>query len=294
MNKDVDCQVFGDQLDGLVRGDLPAEGERLLRLHAGICPACAMQLRVQEHLAQPSLAELEARVPEELLASLWPRVEGEVGGGAGVVGAGVGGGDEAGGSGDGAALGKGSGRRGKRGSGDPGGSGMGTGAGSGFRWLVPALAAAALALLFSTGFLTLELHKLQDQEALLAQQVAEQQRWLSELEVGANADPVARTAALAGRNPWLRALGRQESISIQGLRVLLGRMPGDRMIMTQAQLDAALRSRTPLGMPLLREVLTGIEGRDGVRVRDLIQALDGLEVGPDVAVPTADLVSLLS
>ena len=294
MIKDVDCQVFGDQLDGLVRGDLPAEGERLLRLHAEICPGCATQLRVQEHLVQPSLAELEAQVPEELLASLWSRVEGEVGPRAGVAGEGAGGGDEVGRTGERPAYGKGAGRRGKGGSGDPGGSGRATGVGSGFRWLVPALAAATLALLFSTGFLTLELSRAQERDALLAQQVAEQQRWLSELEVGANADPVARTAALAGRSPWLRALGRQESISIQGLRVLLGRMPGDRMIMTQAQVDAALRSRTPLGMPLLREVLAGIEGRDGVRVRDLIQALDGLDVGPDVAVPTADLVSLLS
>ena len=50
MSKDVDCQVFRDQLDALVQGALPEEGARQLRLHVADCPECAMQLKVQEHL----------------------------------------------------------------------------------------------------------------------------------------------------------------------------------------------------------------------------------------------------
>ncbi|MGW8266396.1 MAG: hypothetical protein ACWGSQ_08515 [Longimicrobiales bacterium] len=280
---DVDCQVFGDQLDGLVRGDLPHEGERQLRLHAEACPECAMQLRVQEHLVRPSLEELEAQVPEEFLVALWSRVEEDER--VGVAGA-TGG---AGGSVPEISPWP-----------SPGGSGdrPGPPAAAGRRfplgWVVPALAAATLVLLFSTGFLALELDRLRDREAVLAQQVAEQQRWLAELEVGPDADPVARTAALAGRSPWLRALSRQESITVQDLRLLLERMPGDRIILTRAQLEDALRSRTPLSMPVLREVLAGIETRDGVRTRDLLQALAAVGLSPGTTVPTADLMSLLS
>jgi hypothetical protein len=252
MNKDVDCQVFGDQLDALVRGELPEEGVRQLRLHAESCPDCAMQLRVQEHLILPSLEELEARVPEELLASMWSRVEERVKEEARVE------------------------------------------IRPRFGWLVPTLAAATLVLFFSTGFLFRELGRLRGREAILAQQVVEQQRWLSELEVGPSADPVARTAALAGRNPWLRALSRQETISVQGLRTLLERMPGDRIVMSRGQLDAAVRSRTFPLPPPLREALRGIEDREGARARDLLRILDEMELTPELTFPTTDLIRLLS
>jgi hypothetical protein len=280
VSQDVDCQVFGDQLDALVRGELPGDGMRQLRAHAEACPECAMQLRVQEHLVRPSLTDLEAQVPEEMLASLWGRVEGELESleeipetGGGVVGAS---------------------RWARRGP----GAGLPAGKGPAFRprfgWLVPALAAATALLLFSTGYLSLERARLLEREGYLAQQVAEQQRWLAELQVGPDADPVARTAALAGKSPWLRALSRQESITVQGLRSLLERIPGDRIIMTRVQVEEALRSRTPLSLPLLREVLGELETRDGVSVRDLLDALEGNGVGPDVLFPTADLMSLLS
>jgi hypothetical protein len=263
VNKDVDCQVFEDQLDALVKGTLPEEGMRQLRRHADTCSGCAMQLRVQEHLAHPSLQELEARVPEELLGSLWPRVLGEVRAGAGTrleAAPGV----------------KTPGFRPR------------------FRWLVPTLAAATLVLLFSTGFLALELGQLKDQAAILTQQAAEQQRWLAGLEVGPSADPVARTAALAGRNPWLRALGRQESISVDGLRVFLERMPGNRVLMSETQLGAALRAPSPLGMPLLKDLLEQVETRDGIRARDLLEALEGMDLNPGLTVSTSDLIDLLS
>jgi len=277
MSKDVDCQVFGDQLDALVKGTLPDEGMRQLRLHADTCLECATQLRVQEHLARPSLEELEARVPDALLASMWFRVEQsvkeEAGAGAGEVPVPVeeprspAGRDE----------------RKRRIEPRPR-----------VGWLIPTLAAASLLLLFSTGFLVHELGRLRDREAILAQQVAEQQRWLSELEVGPSADPVARMAALAGRNPWLRALSRQETISVQGLRTLLERMPGDRMVMSRGQLDAAVRSRTLPVPPPLREALRGIEGRDGARARDLLRALERMELSPELRLPTTDLIRLLS
>lgn len=79
MKKEIDCQVFEDQLDALLDGSLPDEGIGHLQLHALSCPDCAMLLRVHEHLALPSLEELEAATPEELVASMWSTVEAEVG-----------------------------------------------------------------------------------------------------------------------------------------------------------------------------------------------------------------------
>lgn len=258
MSRDVDCAVFEDQLDALVKGSLSHEARRLLVLHAGGCPACDMQLRVQRHLAGVSLGELEARVPEAVLAGMWDRVAGELKRGP-------------------------AGRRGRG-------------------WLVPILAAASLLLLFSSGFLYSELGRAQHREAILSQQVEEQQRWLAELEVSPTADPVARTAALAGRNPWLRALSRQESITVEDLRGLLERMPGDRTVMTEGQLDAALRSRFPLSPSFLGEVLARMDrgrpgrngGGGGVRAGELLQALDGMDLSPDRSVPTSELMDLLS
>ena len=277
MSKDVDCQVFEDQLDALVMGTLPEEGRRQLRLHAETCPECAMQVRVQEHLVLPSLEELEARVPEALLASMWSRVEEKVK-------------EEVGAAADGAAA---SADQGRSSAAGWGGERRGE-IRPRFGWLVPALAAATLILFFSTGFLFHELGRVRDREAILAQQVVEQQRWLAELDVGPSADPVARTAALAGRNPWLRALSRQETISVQGLRTLLERMPSDRMVMSRGQLDAAVRSRTLPLPPPLREALRGLEGREGARARDVLRALDEMELSPDLRLPTTDLMRLLS
>ncbi len=265
MSKQVDCQVFGDQLDALVDGRLSDEGMRQLRLHAAECTECAMQLKVKEHLMGPSLAELESEVPEDLLASVWEGVH------AGVTA------DAAGAPAAGAFQER-----------------TVTPLRSRFHWAIPTLAAATLILVFSTGFLSVALGRLRDREATLTQQVAEQQRWLAELGATRFADPVARTAALAGRSSWTRALSRQESISIQGLRALLERVPGDRAVLSQAQLEEVLRNRAPIPVPRLREALVGIDDGKGVMARDLLRALETIDVNPQLRVPTADLMDLLS
>lgn len=79
MKKDIDCQLFEDQVDTYSRGALSEEGLEQLRLHAESCPECDMQLRVQEHLAIPSLEEVEAAVPDEVLAAVWPGIQEELG-----------------------------------------------------------------------------------------------------------------------------------------------------------------------------------------------------------------------
>jgi hypothetical protein len=71
----VDCQVFEDQLDSLVRGELSAEGTEHLRAHAAGCAACDALWRVQAHLATPSLETLESQVPEAWVTSMWSEVQ---------------------------------------------------------------------------------------------------------------------------------------------------------------------------------------------------------------------------
>lgn len=258
MDRPVDCQVFADQLEALVRGDLPEDGMRQFRLHAHECSECGMQLRVQEHLVEPRLLELEARVPDKMVEGMWDAVEAGLpaSGEAGLV--------------DARAQ---------------------------FRprapWLVPTLAAATIVLLFSTGFLYWKTTRLQTRTQALTQQVEDQRYWMAELEMG-GADPVARTAALAGRSPWSRALSRQDEITLRSLRSLLARVPADRVILSRSQMDGVLRSRVPLSPPPLREILGRIPGTDGVTAAELLTALDELEMSPETALPTADLIALLS
>jgi len=288
MNKSVDCRIFADQLDALVRGRLPDEGMRQLRIHAESCAECGLQLKVQEHLLEPSLEtlqSLEARVPEEMVTGMWKAVREDLTSRRAAAAERGGPDEEAGVGADGS--------RGD-GSGVPGGRVLFH---PRFRdrlpWLVPALAAATVALLFSTGFLLWQTERLGTRAAALAAQVEDQRHWMAQLEADAS-DPVARTAALAGRSAWSRALARQEEISLGGLRDLLARAPGDRVILTRSQVDAVLRSRIPLSPPILREALAGISGGDDVTAEELLQALDGLDVSPDTTLPTAELVALLS
>ena len=237
-----------------------------------------MQMRVQEELVGSTLAELEAQVPEGLLTGMWEGVE-------------------AGLEGRSASWGDGELRSPAEGARNPA-STVTFPPTSRTRptrtWVVPTLAAATLILLFSTGFLLLETRRLASQGETLAQQVTEQQGWLAELGGVAGADPVARTAALAGRSPFNRALSRQESISIRGLILMLERMPGDRVVLNRNQVEAALRSRIPLTPPFMREALGSLDGQEEVRARDLLRALEALDVSPDLTVPTAELMALLS
>lgn len=74
----VDCLVFEDQLDALVRGALPGDGAALLREHASGCPDCAALGRLGERLAGPTLEELEAQVPDAWVKDMWAGVRREL------------------------------------------------------------------------------------------------------------------------------------------------------------------------------------------------------------------------
>ncbi|MEJ2206671.1 MAG: zf-HC2 domain-containing protein [Gemmatimonadota bacterium] len=254
MTRDIDCQVFDDQLGALLQDTLPEEGKRQLQLHAARCPDCAMQLRVHEHLALPSLEELETEVPSELVDSMWPSVQTAI-------------------QADG---------RDQR----PGP------APARFGWLVPALAAASVALLLSTAFLFRELGRIQAREIVLAQQIVELEEGLA--AVDGRTELVERTANLGAPDSWVLALSRQERISVVSLRDRLRSLPADAPLLDASQVDALLRSAptwTPAGW---RNALRRLRAGDGVSVQDLLGILDSSTVNPETTIPTAPLIDLLS
>jgi hypothetical protein len=256
VTRDIDCQVFDDQLGALLQDTLPEEGKRQLRLHAARCLDCAMQLRVQEHLVLPSLEELEAAVPSELVDSLWPRVE--------------------------TALAV-----------ERSGTRHRTGPASGrFPWLVPTLAAASAALLISTAFLFREVERTQAREAVLAQQIIELEEGLA--SAGGHTEVVERTARLGARSSWVLALSRQERITVVSLRDRLRSLPADAPLLDASQVEALLRSAptwTPAGW---RNALSELRAGDGVSVQDLLGILESSTVSPETTIPTAPLIDLLS
>jgi hypothetical protein len=266
VKKETDCQFFEDQLDTLLDGSLSGEGTRQLRLHALSCPDCAMLLRVQEHLDLPPLEELEAAVPEELLASMWPKVQAEVA-------------DQ---RRDVSAV---------------------TSFPKRLRWFVPTLAAASIALLFSASFLFSELKRSEARELQLAQQVGELERGLA--EVDARTEWVERTASLAGsRRNRARALAfalsGQDSITVETLFELLGSYPADLVLLNASQVDAIMRttSRPPPDLRgilvALGDALTDLGYERGVRAGDLVEWLASSGLPRDMVLPKSQLIELLS
>lgn len=170
MSQKVECARFRDSLDDFVDGRIPIEDEERLRRHAQICAACAMQLRVKEHLAEPGRRDLERAVPDGVVESMWPSLESQISAGRRVP------------------------RRetGVR------------------RWLIPALAAASLLFILGNGYLLMEVGRLREQSATLASEVQRQERRLAELRTRSLAAPRARTAALSGRTWQRVLAGREQ------------------------------------------------------------------------------------
>jgi hypothetical protein len=230
-----------------------------------------MLLRVHEHLALPSLEELEAATPEELVASMWSTVEAEVGPMVeGVV---------------------------KEGKKDGlGGGSAGTPGVHRFPWLVPTLAAASIVLLFSSGFLFSELKRTKARGMELAEQIGELERGFAGLNERTAA--VERTAGLAGRNRWVRALsmdlGRRESVSIEWVRQRVGRLPPDTPLFTASEVEALLGGVTSWGFPAFRGEVYDRAGTDGLSAQELLAVFDSLNLPPELTVPASRLRDLLS
>lgn len=266
MNDRVDCLVFGDQLDALVTGTLPAPAVDHLRAHAAVCAECEALFRVHEHLAQPSLAELEARVPGGLLEELPDRVMDAIR-------------TEAAPAGQGGRVGPGPGR----GSGVVGRIGL---------RLVPWLAAASLALLASTAFLAREVGQLRGREQVLAMELEARRAQVQGLQ--ASLDP-ARPAA-ASRRPGTRPglFPLRETVTVEVLVEFLGGLPPARVVLSEAEVQALLRRPGELGGPALRSLVARLPLEGGITAGDLVAALTGPGIRPEVEIDAGRLMNLVS
>ena len=255
MKKNVDCEVFQDQLDTLKQGVLAADGAEQLRLHAEACPDCAMLLRMHEHLASASLEQLEAAVPDVWVGSMWGQVEAEIAT-----------------------------RESRR------GGRLGGWQGSG--WLVPAMAAASVLLFISTGFLLGERARLRDREGALARLVAEHETRLAELEVRTSSGAIARATGFAGRRAWEHKLSRRESVSVAELGDMLGSLPSGVTLVDASGVEALLNSVPFWTTATWRAALDQIRAEDGVQAGELLRVLDALDVDPEMSIPTARILAL--
>ncbi len=255
MKRSIDCEAFQDQLEGLQRGSLAEEVAAELRRHASSCSDCAMLLELQERLAVPGRAELEAAVPDKYVASMWERVQSDIA------------------------------AREAR-------PGWRTGDRRASRWLVPALAAASLFLLLATGLLLSEVKGLRAREQALVQRVADHERWLAELDLRTRADPVARTAGLAGSQAWERLLSRRESVSIAELEALLAGLPARATVLNTAEWQA-VKGSVPAWMgSVWGNATQAIRADDGVQAAELLDLLIALDLEPDRSVSTARILAL--
>lgn len=253
MNRPTDCEAFHEQLDALVDGRLPDDGLEQLRRHAASCADCAMQLRIHEHLASPSLREVEAMVPDELAETVLPRVQREV--------AMQSGGPHA------------------RRSTWPG-------------RLVPALAAATLLLCVGSGALFWEMGQLRDRETELVRQVTEQGRRLAQLDARTSMDPVARAANVAGRSSWEWALARRRTVTLAELVELLKSAPASTTIFSSTE-AAAFTEALPMGMAsLMAEALAALDTNDGIQIGEVLDVIDGLKLDVERRISTSRLLAV--
>ncbi len=255
MKRNIDCHIFQDQLEDLQRGGLAEEVAAQLRAHAGSCPDCAMLLQLMERLAVPTREDIEVAVPDAYVTSMWDRVQFAVAAEDNALDSRIGS------------------RRAPR-------------------WLVPTLAAASLSLLLATGLLLGELRRMRDREQVLVQQIAEHERWLTELDRRTRSDLVARTAGLVGSQAWERLLSRWERVSIGDLEALLARLPARATVLSAAEWEA-LQGTLPLAFGSVWSRATeAVEAGDGVQAAELLDVLVALDLEPDRRVSTARLLAL--
>jgi hypothetical protein len=214
-----------------------------------------MQLRVHEHLAAQSLSDLEATVPDELLGSVWPRVQ-----------AGIAARDPA--------------RRS-----DP----MRW---QGWNRLVPVLAAATLLLLVGSGLLYREVRQLHQREMDLVQRIVRQDRRLAELDIRTSMDPVARAARLAGRAVWERALERHNSLSVSELEAMLRNAPTNATLFTASELEVVANSIPVWSATALETALSTIESDDGIQAGELLRLIEALDINPEKRISTSRILAI--
>ena len=159
MNRKIDCERFAELVDRLP--GLPPEERARLDGHAATCPECAALLEMRLALLDPGREPLEERVPDALVAGMWPRVAAAV----------------------------------ER---QTAADLVSRRFGRARRAFVPALAAAVVLLVFTVGFLFSEIRHLRRSEAALESTVRGQREAIDVVLAGTGGGSAA-PVALAGR-----------------------------------------------------------------------------------------------
>jgi len=249
----ITCENFLERLDGLM-ARAPRSGQEYggpewagLEAHATSCADCARLLRVHRQLAAPTSEEIEEQVPEDLVTGMWARVAAATAGAT----AGTGPGEQAAGS--------------PRVISAP--PVRPPAVVRPRSWIVPALAAAVMVLLFATGYLVAEVRQLHRQEGLLTAELQRQGELLDTLS-RPGSDRLAGGFAGSAAGAAASALGRAPAGGFAaGAFGRGGRLPlavaGDRWAETGYWPGAPAWTR-------------GVAGRDEVTAGELMLLLDWL------------------
>jgi hypothetical protein len=164
------------------------------------------------------------------------------------------------------------------------------------RWVMPALAAAVVALLFANGLTFQALRRARAHETDLATQLLDQQRRLAALEESGARGPlrgnrVARSM-LPGRDAWVRSLESGGELTLDDLRALLGELPAGTPIMDGAQAGSRAGARLLPGA--WRQAFTELDTTGPLTAGDLLDILNRLDLPGSTSVPRARLIQLLS
>lgn len=289
MNRLITCENFMERLEAMASHAMP--GEELVRLekHADGCPDCAMLLRLHVHLADESLADVETRVPDALVAGMWTRLQAEMRG-----------------------------RTGTAASHAPTNrwqhrfcSLRGTRPRSAAGWLVPALAASVMILLFGGGYLLGEVNQLKQRERLLVASLLQQEQ-MAASGVGTRSawrslSPAPQLLAGMNRGPaWLglsrmrssertgltRTLAGERELSVVQLANLLATLPPRAEVLSGEAIRTARwqRSRQREFRRVAEAANVPIE--DGLQAGEALRILEKLELNPERTFSTTRLLVL--
>jgi len=289
MNRPITCENFMERLEEMASHAMP--GEELVRLekHADGCPDCAMLLRLHVHLVDESLADVETRVPDALVAGMWPRLQAEMSGRTGL------------------AFSPANVRRWQhrlR-------SLLGTRSRSPSGWLVPALAASVMILLIGGGYLLGEVNQLKQRERLLVTSLLQQEQmtasrvgtWLAwrspapdpQLLSGKNRGPAwlgpSRMRSSAGTGLTRTLVGEQE-LSVAQLANLLALLPPRTEVLGADALRTARWQRLRQREIQRVAAAANIPIEDGLQAAEALQILETLDLNPEQTFSTTRLLVL--
>ncbi len=262
MNDERHCERFAAMVDDLLAGRLDEIGREECRRHAAACEECAALLRMLRHLGGESDEELQARVPPQLLAGLWPRVEAEL--------------DRPGDRRSGALSGRGRpearaephrpvARRGRP-------------------LLVPLLAAAVVLLLLASGLLLRQVDRLTERRDEL-------RRAIAALDVRTPAGPPAGApAGPAVAFPGAQALPAAPfGVTVDQLETWLAHQPDEAVLLNATQVRAAVGGSLRWRVVLHWAQAAGVRVDDGLAAGEARAVLRMLDLDPRHRLPARAL-----